>query len=316
MAHAYALIAPWFGFFPAAPASGRPDAGALRAAAIVAWCTALVVLSVSQAPANSSDFDARMASAGRAYRMGNYEQAESILKDLLSEAKATGQQDLRYAEIVNNLAEVASAQGRLEEAEPLYKEAMALRLKLEGPTARDLALSVSGLADVYRLQGRYPEALQLLRRALKIAAHISDTRTMGGEFHGDERFLNNLIQNPSVVPGSPELARVLTAFGDWYREQGQYDVAIKMYKKVVDILDVPPDRDISRLYRTPWEGGYNAADGLIRLADSYAVQGQPLEGERFYKRALSYAERRFGPQHPQSVQALKKLAEFYRRQSR
>lgn len=280
MVQAYALMVLWFRFFPGAPVSSREDAGAPGAAGIVAWCTVLVVLSVSQALACSSDFDAGMASAGSAYRMGNYEQAESLLKDLLAEVRRTGQQDLCYAEVVNNLAEVASAQGRLEQAESLYKEAMALRLKLEGPTARDLALSVSGLADVYRLQGRYPEALQLLRRALKIAAHISDTKTLGGEFHGGERFLNHLIQNPSVIPGSPELARVLTSFGDWYREQGQYDVAFKMYKKLVDILDVPPDRDVSRLYRTPWEGGYNAADGLIRLADSYVVQGQPLEGER------------------------------------
>jgi tetratricopeptide (TPR) repeat protein len=274
------------------------------------------MLSVSLAHAYLSEFEARMASAGRAYRMGNYEQAGSILQDFLVEARTNGQQDLRYAEIVNNLAEVASAQGRLEEAEPLYKEAMALRLKLEGPTARDLALSISGLADVYRLQGRYPEALQLLRRALKIAAHISDTKTMGGEFHGNERFLNNLIQNPATIPGSPELARVLTAFGDWYREQGQYDVAMKMYRKVVDILDVPPERDVSRLYRTPWEGGYNLADGLIRLADVYSAQGQPLESERFYKQALSYTERRFGSGHPQSARALKKLAELYRRESR
>lgn len=266
--------------------------------------------------ADASDWDTRMASAGRAYRLGNYGQAKELLEEMLADIKNTGQLDLRYAEVVNNLAEVLSAEGHHDQAEGLYKQAMAIRLQFLGPTANDLAVSVSGLADVYRAQGRSPEALQLLRRALKIAAHINDTKTQGGEFQGGERFLNSLLQNPASIPGSPELARVLTSFGGWYEEHGQHDMAIKMYKKVVDILDVPAGQDVSILYRKPWEGGNDLGQGLMRLADVYMLQSQPVEGERLYKQALSYREQKFGSQHPKVGQARKKLAEFYRRESR
>lgn len=266
--------------------------------------------------ADTTAWDSRMAAAGRAYRLGNFAQSKEILEEMFAEAKSSGQQDLKYAEIANNLGEVLSAQAHYDEAEPLYKEAMAIRLRILGPKASDLAVSVTGLADVYRAQGRSPEAEQSLRRALKIAAHISETRTQGGEFQGDERFLNSLLQDPASIPGSPELARVLASFGAWYEERGQYDIAIKMYKKVIDILDVPAGQDVSILYRKPWEGGYDLGNGLIKLADVYMLQSQPVEGERLYKRALSYRERQFGSQHPKVAQARKKLAEFYRRENR
>jgi tetratricopeptide (TPR) repeat protein len=266
--------------------------------------------------AGSSAWDSRMASAGRDYRLGRYQEAQDVLEEMLTDAKNSGQQDLQLAEVANNLAEVLSAQGQYEEAEPLYKQAMAIRLQRSGPTSNDLAISITGLADVYRALGRSPEALQLLRRALKIAAHINESRTMGGEFQGDERFLNNLLQNPASIPGSPELARVLVSFGAWYEERGQYDVAVKMYKKVVDILDVPAGQDVSVLYRKPWEGGNDLGQGLIRLADVYMMRSQPVESERLYKQALSYRQRALGVDHPKVAQARKKLAEFYRRENR
>jgi len=263
-----------------------------------------------------SDWDDRMASAGRNYRLGLYQEARDALEEMLTEAKNSGQLDLRYAEVENNLADVLSAQGHYDQAESLYKQAMQIRLQMSGPTSSDLAVSITGLADVYRALGRSPEALQLLRRALKIAAHINDTVTQGGEFQGGERFLNSLLQDPASIPGSPELARVLVSFGGWYEERGQYDIAIKMYKKVVAILDVPASQDVSALFRKPWEGGCDLGQGLIQLADVYMLQSQPVESERLYKRALAYRQRALGTDDPRVVQARNKLAEFYRRENR
>ncbi len=58
------------------------------------------------------------------------------------------------------------AQGRLDEAEPLYLRALEAQERTLGPSHPDTLLSLSNLADFYRAQGRLDEAESLLRRTV------------------------------------------------------------------------------------------------------------------------------------------------------
>ncbi|WP_375506187.1 tetratricopeptide repeat protein, partial [uncultured Nostoc sp.] len=61
-----------------------------------------------------------------------------------------------------------SGQGRYNEAEPLYIQALALRHKLLGEEHPDVAQSLNNLAGLYNSQGRYSQAEPLYMQALDI----------------------------------------------------------------------------------------------------------------------------------------------------
>jgi tetratricopeptide (TPR) repeat protein len=70
---------------------------------------------------------------------------------------------------LNNLALLYYAQGKYEEALPLYKRALAIREKVLGPGHPDVALSLNNLALLYYAQGKYEEALPIYKQVASIA---------------------------------------------------------------------------------------------------------------------------------------------------
>jgi CHAT domain-containing protein len=66
------------------------------------------------------------------------------------------------------LAALYQSQGRYSEAEPLYKQALAIRKQQLGDNHPDTATSLNNLAALYQSQGRYSEAEPLYKQALAI----------------------------------------------------------------------------------------------------------------------------------------------------
>ena len=66
------------------------------------------------------------------------------------------------------MASLYDSQGKYNEAEPLYQQALALRQKLLGDDHPDVASSLNNLAGLYKSQGRYNEAEPLYQQALNI----------------------------------------------------------------------------------------------------------------------------------------------------
>jgi tetratricopeptide (TPR) repeat protein len=58
--------------------------------------------------------------------------------------------------------------GNYTAAEPLYKEALAIRKKVLGENHPDYATSLSNLSLLYQYQSRYAEALPLFTQAIDI----------------------------------------------------------------------------------------------------------------------------------------------------
>ena len=68
---------------------------------------------------------------------------------------------------VNNLAELLTEQGKLGEAEPLYRRALEGRESTLGPMHGSTLISVNNLAKLLKAQGKLGEAEPLYRRALE-----------------------------------------------------------------------------------------------------------------------------------------------------
>lgn len=69
---------------------------------------------------------------------------------------------------LNNLAELYRNQGKYADAEPLYRQSLAIWEKVLGPDHPDVATSLNNLALLYRAQGKYVEAEPLYKRSLAI----------------------------------------------------------------------------------------------------------------------------------------------------
>jgi tetratricopeptide (TPR) repeat protein len=95
------------------------------------------------------------------------------------EAKAT--------RVMNDLASWLENRAEYDEAELLYRQALAILEKALGPEHPNVATSLNNLAELYRAQGRYTRAELLLRRAFAILE-----RALGFEHPLVATSLNNL----------------------------------------------------------------------------------------------------------------------------
>jgi tetratricopeptide (TPR) repeat protein len=77
-------------------------------------------------------------------------------------------QELELADSLNNLASLYYSQGRYEDAEPLYLQALEIIKAQLGENHPDLVSSLNNMAYLYYYQGRYEEAEPLYLQALEI----------------------------------------------------------------------------------------------------------------------------------------------------
>ncbi len=86
----------------------------------------------------------------------------------LKEAEKFGDQDPRLATSLNNLAELYRAQGKYEQAEPLYQRALAIAEKVLGPEHSQVATVLENCAALLHKLNRDAEAERMEARAKAI----------------------------------------------------------------------------------------------------------------------------------------------------
>ena len=87
--------------------------------------------------------------------------------------KLLGDEHPDVATSLNDLALLYKNQGRYDDAELLYIQALDIRKKLLGDKHYDVALSLNNLAVLYDNQGRYDDAQRLYIQALEIYKKLS-----------------------------------------------------------------------------------------------------------------------------------------------
>ena len=64
------------------------------------------------------------------------------------------------------------SQGRYDDAEPLFEEALSIHRRVLGADHPDTAISLNDLASLYRAQGRYVEAAPMYKEAVEIVERV------------------------------------------------------------------------------------------------------------------------------------------------
>ncbi len=235
---------------------------------------------------------------------------------------AKGPESIDVAIALNSLAAFYKAQGRYQEAEPLYKRALAIREKVLGPEHPDTAVALNNLGLLYAALGPYGEAEPLFKRSLAIREKV-----LGPEHLDVARSLNNLallyraqdryqeagplfkrslaIREKVLGPEHPDVATGLNELAGLYDAQGRYREAEPLYKRSLAIREkaLGPEHPL-------------VAQSLNNLAELYKDQGRYREAEPLSKRALAICEKALGPEHPNTAKSLNNLASLYQAQGR
>ncbi|KAJ3035325.1 hypothetical protein HDV00_004053 [Rhizophlyctis rosea] len=186
-------------------------------------------------------------------------------------------EDPRAVHVMDDLAELYSRQGRYEQAEPLYIDALERRRRLLGEDHPDTLKSWTGLAQAYAKQGKYEESMARHR-----------------EFY--ERSKRVLGEDHSIT------LRWVNDMGCLAHLKGDYDLAEPL---LIDCLE-----------RRRRNLGKDQPDSLItaqNLALLYIDQGRVEEGEALFNDILKRRRRMFGGDHPQTLEVISELAQLYAR---
>jgi tetratricopeptide (TPR) repeat protein len=250
--------------------------------------------------------------------------AEQQLRDLtlqfegfLSQIKDGDRLDI--ANSLDRLGTLYYQQGRYRRAEPLMKQALAIRKAELGDRHPSTATSLNNLAGLYESMGRYESAEPLYLEALEIyKAELGD-------------------RHPSTATSLNDLATLYRAMGRYESAEPLYLEALEIYK--AELGDRHPDRatslnNLALLYRAM--GRYESAEPLYlealeidkekyganhievatdmnNLAGLYYAMGRYAAAEPLYLQSLSIRKDQLGDRHPDTAQSLNNLAVFYYR---
>jgi tetratricopeptide (TPR) repeat protein len=181
-------------------------------------------------------------------------------------------------ELTNRVAMLLQAQGKMDEAESLYRHALAGREAKLGTDHPDTLMAVEGLATLLNDQNRLDEAESLYRRALG----------------GREAKLGP--DHPDTLTSASNLAGLLYA-------QGKLNEAEPLVRRALAGYEAELGSDHP-----------STLSSINNLASLLYSEGKLNEAEPLYRRALAGHEAKLGPDHPDTLTSVHNLARLLRSQ--
>ncbi len=220
-------------------------------------------------------------------------------------------------ENLSDLALIYYAQGKYEQAEPLFLRAIEIVEKAFGKDHPQFATHLNNLAELYRAQGKYEQAEPLFLRAIEIdgkalgkehpqfATHLNNLALLyksQGEYERAEPLYLRALEVDEKVLGKdhPRLAIDINNLAGLYRAQGNYEQAELLYLRAIEIHEKALGQDHPSL-----------AIHLNNLASLYSAQGKYEQAELLYLRAIEIHEKALGQDHPNLATDLNNLAGLY-----
>jgi tetratricopeptide (TPR) repeat protein len=176
------------------------------------------------------------------------------------------------ARLMNDLGVLLQSKARYNDAEPLFRRALALDEKHHGHSHQEVAIDLVNLAGLLLATNRPSEAEPLYRRALVIF---------------EKCYRHN----------HPYVAKVVNNLAELLRATNRLSEAEPLYRRALAIFE--------KCY------GYDhpeVARGLNNLAQLLQATNRLSQAEPLYRRALAIDEKSYGPDHPDVAISLNNLA--------
>lgn len=261
----------------------------IRIGSLSLICAALGIVS-----AQNADQEKQLAEGRNLRAVGRYAEAENIFTALLRKSEQPGRESVFASRVLDELAlteqdlgnfvaaeklltrslailrnpaveahlgEVYLEEGRMREAEPLFRHVLEARQNAPESDPADTAVALADLAAVYKNTGKLGRSEALLRQALAI-------------LEGD------------LGPDHPMLSVALGPLGSVLTCERKYQEALSLTERSWRILRQDP--------RVPEPDRINTMSALATL---YSLTGRFGEAETYGREAVAKAETIYGPEH-------------------
>jgi tetratricopeptide (TPR) repeat protein len=234
---------------------------------------------------------------------------------------STNEQRRALSISIQRLGDLARVRADAEEAERLYKEALAITEKLaarepaNAQYQRDLSVSFNRLGDLARARADAEEAERLYKEALAIAEKLAAREPANAEYQRDlsisfdrlgdlararadteeaERLYKQdfaiaeklAAREPANAEYQRDLSISLELLGDLARARGDTEGAERLYKEALAIREkLAAHEPANAQYQRDLSVSFNRLGGLAR------ARGDTEEAERLHKEALAIAEK-------------------------
>ncbi|MEZ5291740.1 MAG: serine/threonine-protein kinase [Vicinamibacterales bacterium] len=246
---------------------------------------------------------------GRVYQsLGLFKDAETQLAEALAlRRQIYGEEHVKVAESLNNLAFVLQDLGRYEEARPLFEKALDQRTRLLGPDHEETSTSLYNLASLVQRLGDYAAAEEGFRKVLEL-----DKRAVGEVHPFIALDLNNLasvvarrgdlaraetlyresmeLNRKTVGEDHPEFATSLANLGQLLQQKGDHEGAVAMTRQALELR--------IKIYG---ETHPHVAIAMNNLGVQLASLGRLKEAEDTLRRSLAMKIETEGPRHPSAA---------------
>ncbi len=216
-------------------------------------------------------------------RQGRFAEAEQLLHGILSLAAPRREDSNNVITARANLAEALARQNRLDEAEPLYLQALEQQRRRHGDDDPSTVSIVAGLATLYTRQKQYDQAASFMIQTLEARRRLlgdEHPKTLGslnnlallykamGRLADAEQLLLQVRESKRRVLGEehPQTLNTVNNLASLYSAQGRYDEAEQLFLQVIDARR-----------RVLGKDHHQTVSALGNLADLYDLQGRADE---------------------------------------
>ncbi|HVR73710.1 MAG TPA: tetratricopeptide repeat protein [Planctomycetota bacterium] len=207
------------------------------------------------------------------YYRGDLARAESLYRTALDITRRTlGTEHPDYASTLHTLAMVYVEMGDAASAEPLYEESIAIRKKVHGEKSREHAMTLQNLAHLYLGLGENDRAVPLFEKAVAAA-------------------------RASLGPDHPDVATLLFNLAQAHLGKGDMERARSLYEEAFD-------KTKAALKDSP-----SLANRIQGLAHLHLQTGDLARAEELCREAIDMRDKILGPDHPESADGQKLLAQ-------
>ncbi len=246
----------------------------------------------------------------------SYKNSEAYWIDRIESARTFfGDQSADFLATLDDLATYYTDNSQLIKAEPIYRQALAIRENALGSDHPDVADTIDKLARTYMNLSQFAKAEPLFERALTIkkkafgpdhknvAAYVIELAAHNYNQQDHSKATKLFLQALGILEKQffprPANWGAVTSQGREAHAQGRHDDAEGYWLSALDIAETLDDQ------------GERVAATLSLLADLYTDQGRYAEAEPFYERSLEIWEKILAPEHPNAELILIKLARVY-----
>jgi len=235
-------------------------------------------------------------------KIGRYDEAEQVYTEALA-LQETLDDDQILADGKNNLATLRINQGRMPDAEILFKESLALRRQVFGPLHPQTAQAMSNLGATLGMQGKYDDAEPILRGALEVYRKVLPAghpalvealnnlgkllRRMGKQVEAEPLVRESIeIQRATAGDRHPSVGVLYATLAELLQSQDRFAEAEESIQKAVSIS------------RSAYQGDHvSTGDALIRQGMLAMAQGSPGTAEPFFREAMAVYQATLQEQH-------------------